>query len=96
MIYILVKLKVKNFDALDAFERQAVKIMEKHSGKMMFAFETAKDTTGGEEIHVLEFPNEEAFIAYRKDDAHKALAELRESAIISTDIIISDNLKSYY
>lgn len=96
MIYILVKLKVNNFDALKVFERQAVKIMEKHSGKMMFAFETAKDTTDGEEIHVLEFPNEEAFIAYRKDDAHKALAELRENAIISTEISVSSKLKNYY
>ncbi len=95
MIYILVKLQVKNFDALDTFERQAVKIMDKHSGRMVYALEISQEDNKGEEIHLLEFPSEEAFIAYRKDDAHKNLTELRESAITSTEVTISSKMKNY-
>ena len=40
MIHILVKLEVRDFSALEVFERQAAMIMKNHNGRIVSAFET--------------------------------------------------------
>jgi len=61
VINILVRLEVKDFGDFDEFEKQASMIMEKYKGRIISAFETGRNSDGlGQEIHVLEFPNEDA------------------------------------
>jgi len=96
MIHILVKLTVKNFIALEEFERQAVAIMIIHGGQLLSAFETRRNEDGsGEEVHVLAFPSADAFAAYRADAALAMLRDLREEAISHTEIQVSERIKSY-
>lgn len=96
MINILVKLEVKDFCALEVFEKQASMIMGKYQGRIISAFETFRNSEGsGEEIHVLEFPNEEAFINYRSDNSLVNLASLRDQAISNTEVKISLCVKAY-
>jgi len=92
----LVKLEVKDFSALEVFETQASKIMEKYQGRIVSAFETIRGFEGsGEEIHILEFPSEEAFSRYRSDESLANLAIQRDKAISSTDVKISLCVKTY-
>ena len=96
MINILVKLDVKDFDAFDRFEKQASLIMGKYDGRIISAFETERHSDGsGQEIHVLEFPSEEAFGEYRKDPVLADLAYLREQAISNTSVEVSLRIKEY-
>ena len=96
MLNILVTLEVKDFDLLADFESKAIQVMHFHGGSMVRAFETIRNQDGsGQEVHLLEFPTESAFRDYRSDSRLLAYAELRDRAILSTQIIKSDYLKSY-
>ena len=96
MINVLIRLEVKDFEALEKFEKQAVAIMIRYRGRLVSAFETARSEDGtGEEVHVLEFPNKEAFALYRDDDSLANLAGLRNQAILSTEVQISLHPKYY-
>ena len=96
MINILVILEVKDFDALTTFERIAVKIMRSHGGDIVKAFETSRgEGQSGQEVHLLEFPNEKAFAKYRADLRLLEHAELRDQAIQSTKVMKSSIFKSY-
>lgn len=96
MITILVRLEVKDFSALEEFESQAARIMQNYQGRISSAFETIRKPDGsGEEIHILEFPNEESFANYRADKSLAALSSLRNKAISNTEVKISVSIKSY-
>lgn len=96
MILIQVKIEVLDFSLLEAFERQAVKIMTKYQGKMLAAFETTRDDSNrGWEFHLLEFPSLVQFANYRNDSELATLVELRTKAIASTEVNISTKIKSY-
>mgnify|MGYP000341273109 CR=1 FL=1 len=97
MIHILVKLEIKDFSALEVFEKQASVIMEKYQGRIVSAFETMRGSDGsGEEIHILEFPSEEAFSHYRSDNSLASLAGQRAQAISNTELTISLCVKKYF
>lgn len=96
MINVLVTLTVKDFTLLAEFECQAVKVMQSHGGELIRAFESHRSDDGsGEEIHLLEFPSQAEFDAYRADSVLVEYAELRQKAIVSTAVIISDKIKEY-
>ena len=96
MINILVTLEIKNFTLLSELENKAVQFMHSHSGCIVKAFETKRnDDNSGQEIHLLEFPSMDAFDAYRSDSVLLQYAALRNEAIESTSIIISDKSKEY-
>jgi len=96
VIHILVKLQVKDFNALEVFEAQASIVMGRYQGRIISAFETIHASDGsGEEIHVLEFPSREAFKCYRSDSSLANLAAQRDQAISNTEVTISHCVKTY-
>jgi uncharacterized protein (DUF1330 family) len=98
MIHIVVLLETNDADALQAFERQAVKLMKKYEGKLVTAFEpdaSRSSSSNIAEIHILEFPNIEAFNQYRTDPHHRELSELRIKAISNTTVFVSGTHKYY-
>lgn len=96
MINVLVTLEVKDFELLAVFEKQAVKIMRSYGGNLVRAFETTRNEDGsGQEVHLLEFPSDDAFAEYRSDSRLIEHAELRKKAIDSMVVVISGVLKEY-
>ncbi len=96
MYRVLAILQVRDFVALDEFERAAAVIMSDFGGEIVCGFETLRNSDGsGEEVHLLEFADEESFSNYRNDDRHHSLRPLREKAIAATDIRIQLKAKSY-
>lgn len=96
MINVLVTLEVKNFTLLSEFETKAVQFMHSHSGRIVKAFETKRNAdNSGQEIHLLEFPSIDAFDAYRSNPILLQYAALRNEAIESTSVIISETNKEY-
>jgi len=90
-IRIVVKLWVKKegFEEFQEFEDSAFAIMHRHRGRVC---EVSKNhaSLGAEphEVHVLEFPDEQAFEAYRTDKDLLSMAPLRAECIEKTDIVI--------
>jgi uncharacterized protein (DUF1330 family) len=96
MINILVTLEVKDFYSLTLFETKATEIMRSHGGHIVSAFETVRnEDNSGQEIHLLEFPNDAAFAEYRADSRLLEHAELRSKAINSINVVKPRTLKNY-
>ena len=96
MLRILVVLQVLDFEALDEFERKASLIMADYQGEIVCAFETTRNEDGsGEEIHIVEFHQEEDFRGYTNDPRYQALRDLRDKAISHTGVKVGINGKSY-
>lgn len=96
MINVLVTIEVKDFDSLTSFECKANEIMGTHGGKIASAFETKRnEDNSGQEVHLLEFPNEKSFSEYRSDPRLAKLIDLRNQAISSINVATSLKLKTY-
>ncbi|WP_196157458.1 hypothetical protein [Reinekea sp. G2M2-21] len=87
MYRVLVHLNVIDFNRLAEFEDQAADIMADYGGQIRDAYEVTRQGIGpGTEIHLVEFPNEDAFQQYRCDNRLLALASLRDSAIVGMSV----------
>lgn len=70
--------------AFARFEEQALAIVREHRGQLERALRPPRAADAPFEIHVLSFPSESAFDAYRQDPRMAALASLRQSAVERT------------
>jgi uncharacterized protein (DUF1330 family) len=96
-LIVIASLKVKpgRRDLFDDFERQALTIAAQHGGDLLHAIRPTGNLPAGElpdEVHILRFPDERAFEAYRADPALIALAPLRAEAILSTSVLTGHTL----
>ncbi len=86
---IIAQLWVKDgaFQAFNQYERAALACAVKHGATIVEIKQNhAADDGTPHEIHVIDFPSQAAFAAYRNDPAIVAMAELRERSIARTDI----------
>lgn len=87
--------------AFDAFERNAVRIMAAHGGRIDQAIRmTPPDGAGSAdaapfEIHIVSFPDKAAADAYAADPASQALRESRARIISRTTIMTGNEAGPY-
>jgi antibiotic biosynthesis monooxygenase (ABM) superfamily enzyme len=80
------------------FEREAIQIMQKYHGqieKVIRPIHTGQKNELPYEVHIVWFPSMEQFEAYRKDPDLAQLADLRQSAISRTEIMIGQEDNPY-
>ena len=96
-LVVILTLRDGALEAFRAFETKAAAVMAKHGGSIERSIVISPPHAGGamREVHVVTFPNETAFAAYRADDASKALAPLRERVIASTEILVGEEGPDY-
>lgn len=73
------------------FERKAAQIMQKYHGQIEKVIRPIRTEPKNElpyEVHIVWFPSIEQFESYRKDPDLVKLADLRQSAISRTEIMI--------
>ena len=75
--------------AFDAFEARAQAVMARHGA----AIERAIAIQGppAREVHVVSFPSDDAWQAYRADPDLVDLAPLRAKAITATEILVGED-----
>jgi uncharacterized protein (DUF1330 family) len=80
------------------FEREAARIMEKHGGAIerVIALRPAGEGELFRELHVVSFPSDEAFAAYRHDPELLAQGSLRDFAIAKTEVLFGDEAAGYH
>lgn len=73
----------------EAYERRAARIMRKYGGSIEKVIRTGQEDSPETpfEIHLVSFPGQETFAAYRADLELLSLAADRESAILKTEVI---------
>ena len=84
-------------DQFRAFESLAAKVMKKHGGRIERTVVVAPDSSPEviKEIHVVTFPSEAAFAAYRKDEQLGELAHLRDRSVVHTELFVGEDGPSY-
>lgn len=97
MITIVALLTIRDEEAFEQFETQAIAIMKNYGGSLDTAFRPQGSATEQrvDEIHVLKFPDLEAFEGYRADETLSSLAALRSRAISESAVYVSDQQRSY-
>jgi hypothetical protein len=81
------------------FEREAARIMERHGGAIERVIALRAPGAEGElfrELHVVSFPSDEGFAAYRHDPDLLALGTLRDFAIAKTEVLFGDEAAGYH
>lgn len=73
----------------EAYERKAARIMRKYGGSIERVIRTGEENSPEIpfEVHLVSFPGQEEFAAYRADPELLSLAADRKSAILKTVVI---------
>lgn len=84
-------------DKFRAFETHAAAVMKAHGGSIERTIVVDADRSADvfKEIHVLTFPNSQAFAAYRNDERLRQLAHLRDESVVSTEIMVGVDGPAY-
>lgn len=80
-----------------AFETKALSIVNTHGGKLVSAFvpQNAQNPDKPDEIHLIEFPDQAAFDAYRNDPKTMALSSERDAIVSNTIVYTSASFVKY-
>jgi uncharacterized protein (DUF1330 family) len=95
---VLVAILTVRKDAIEefrAYETQAARIMKEHGGRIERVIVAADTAETIKEIHVVTFPDDAAFKAYRQSPQLAGLAPLRDASIVGTDIHIGADGPAY-
>jgi uncharacterized protein (DUF1330 family) len=73
-----------------AFESHAARVMNKYGGSLQMTILASPDGSSEviKEVHVMTFPTEEAFAAYRRDKELEHAADLRNQSVVHTEIVV--------
>ncbi len=97
-LVVILTVRSEAIEQFHAFERKAAQIMARYGGAIertvVLPFETAPDRF--KEVHIVTFPNREAFEAYRADADLRAAAHLREAAVLATEIHEGEDGPDYH
>ena len=80
-----------------AFERHAAAVMKSHGGRIERIVAIPPDGKSDvfKEVHVVTFPDKQAFTAYRNDARLDEMAHLREESIVNTEVLVGEDGPSY-
>lgn len=97
-IVAILTIRTAEWSTFEEFERHAARVMNKHQGRITQTIVTdpAVDAETYQEIHVIQFPSQAAFSAYRNDTDLAEKAHLRERAVVSTEVYVGSKGPDYH
>jgi uncharacterized protein (DUF1330 family) len=75
---------------LVAYEDRVLPMLARHGGRMLHRVRRADGGNDPYEVHLIDFPDDDAVAAYLEDPERLALAAMRDDAILATRIIRVD------
>jgi antibiotic biosynthesis monooxygenase (ABM) superfamily enzyme len=96
-LVVILTVRSEALDKFRAFERKAAIVMAKYGGAIERTVVISPASAGDpiKEIHIVTFPNEQAFAAYQKDEDLKKLAHLRQEAVVQSEIMVGEDGPDY-
>jgi uncharacterized protein (DUF1330 family) len=90
-IILVVTLEIRRHAIADfeLYETHAVAIMSKYGGRIerVIRLQQTNEQAPIGEIHIVSFPDNDSFAAYRQDQELATLRPLREAAVLQTGIV---------
>lgn len=96
-IVAIITIRAGALQAFRDYESRVAAIMVEYGGRIeRTVFIPDEDAVAGaREVHVVTFPDEKSFVAYRADERLLALVELRNDAITATELLIGHDGPTY-
>lgn len=96
MIYLIANIQVKDFERFEIFERLISTYLADVGAMIVTALEIEKNEDGtGEEVHILQFPDLNAFETYKRVTSTDEVRGLGEEAIESLSLKRARARKTY-
>jgi hypothetical protein len=94
----LVTVRKSALEAFRAFETHAAMIMSDYGGHIDRTVVVNPENTPDVviEIHLISFPDEKAFAAYRRDDRIGQLDHLRKQSVVRTELYVGEDGPEYF
>jgi uncharacterized protein (DUF1330 family) len=86
LLIVLITIRRDELAIFRNYEHAAAGVMARHGGRIERAYVLEDDGAYVRELHVVRFPDDTAFEAYRRDPALTARSADRTRAVISTEI----------
>ena len=96
-LVVILTVRTEALDQFHAFETSAAAVMAKYGGAIERTVAVPPAHAGDftREVHIVTFPGEEAFAAYREDPALAEMAQLRSEAVVRTEVLIGEDGPRY-
>jgi uncharacterized protein (DUF1330 family) len=75
---------------LVAYEDRVLPMLARHGGHMISRVRRADGGNDPYEVHLIDFPDDDAVAAYLEDPERLALSDMRDEAVLATRIIRVD------
>lgn len=86
----------RGLEGLREFESKAISILREHSGILVSASTSSPSISSGpDEVHVIQFPSNEDFDAYKRDVRLVELSGLRQEVIRKIELHITNEFHVY-
>jgi uncharacterized protein (DUF1330 family) len=97
-LVVILTVRREALDKFRTFERRAAAVMAKYGGAIERTVVVTPQPPEDflKEIHVVTFPDEQAFLAYRQDADLTAVASLRTDSVIHTELMIGEDGPDYH
>ena len=82
-------------EAFRAFERHAARVMASHGGRIERAIVVQGEGETLREVHLVRFPDEAAFAAYRDDPELASALPLRDRSVVATEVLRGEDGPDY-
>ena len=95
VLVVTLDVKPEARDDFRTYETLAARTMVRHGGRIERVV-VAREAAPHREVHLVRFPSEAAFAAYRADPALAAAAHLRERSVVATTIVAGEDGPDYH
>ena len=96
-LVVILTVRREALEQFRTFERRAAAVMAKYGGAIERTVVITPQNTEDvlKEIHIVTFPDEQAFLAYRQDADLAAVASLRVESVVHTELMIGEDGPDY-
>lgn len=97
-LVVILTIRAGALESFRRFERAAARVMAKHGGEIERAIyiPPGDDEELCQEVHIVTFPDDRAFAAYRADGGLKDLMYLREESVVATELLVGEEGPGYH
>jgi uncharacterized protein (DUF1330 family) len=93
----ILTVKSEALEKFRSFEKKAAAVMARYGGAIERTVVVPPDSAEGllKEIHVVTFPNQQAFTEYRNDAELKTISHLRDESVVATELFVGEDGPDY-
>ncbi len=96
-LVVIITVRKEAIGTFRSYESKAAAVMARHGGAIerTVVVPMADRNDRFKEVHIVTFPNADAFSTYRQDGAMQEIAHLRNESVLETEVLIGEDGPDY-